>query len=103
MWKSPSDLVFIYNCCLHFKLLNYKFLFQFLVLSYVLNIVWMGIVSLGVIPIILYVSVSSVCSHHVYGKRANNITYCFDISNYGELFFILISFYKIYFKWKIFL
>lgn len=55
----------------------------FLVLSYVLNIVWMCIISLGVIPIILYVSISSICDHHVYGKRATNITYCFDLSNYG--------------------
>lgn len=55
----------------------------FLCLSYLLNIFWMGIISFGVIPIIMYVSVSSICNHYVYGKEANNITYCFDLVNYG--------------------
>ena len=59
--------------------------FQFMVISYILNLAWMVIMSVGVIPIIFYISLSSICDTDIYSKDAQGLeNYCFRLTQFGR-------------------
>ncbi|XP_064610046.1 proteolipid protein DM beta-like [Liolophura sinensis] len=55
----------------------------FMVMSYILNLAWLLIMSVTVIPIILYVSIYSICNVEVYNKNPGTSHYCFNLTQYG--------------------
>lgn len=56
----------------------------FMVISYILNLAWMVIMSVGVIPVIFYISLSSICDTDIYSKDAQGLeNYCFRLTQFG--------------------
>ena len=59
---------------------------QFMVISYIMNLGWMVIMCLGVIPIIFYISIQSICDTEIYNKDAQDLDkYCFRLTQFGKL------------------
>ncbi|KAL5011531.1 hypothetical protein ScPMuIL_010082 [Solemya velum] len=55
----------------------------FMMTTYILNLAWIFILSIGVVPVILYVAINSICSNEVYGRNPDSIHYKFELKNYG--------------------
>lgn len=56
----------------------------FMIVSYLLNLAWMVIMSLGVVPIIFYVSIKSICATEVYSKGdLDDKNACFKLTQFG--------------------
>lgn len=56
----------------------------FMVISYILNLAWMVIMSITVIPIIFYISIGSICDTDIYSKDATGLDYyCFNLTQFG--------------------
>ncbi|KAL4230417.1 Neuronal membrane glycoprotein M6-b [Mactra antiquata] len=56
----------------------------FMVLSYILNLTWMGVSSLAIVPIVVYLMLRSICFTEVYSKDAASLTtYCFSLTQLG--------------------
>lgn len=56
----------------------------FMIISYILNIGWMAIMSVCVVPIIGYVMLRSICNTEVYSKDASSLSnYCFSLTQFG--------------------
>ncbi|XP_052795997.1 neuronal membrane glycoprotein M6-a-like [Mya arenaria] len=56
----------------------------FMFISYLLNLVWLVISAVCVIPIVGYLMVHSICATEVYSKDANSLNgYCFTLTNFG--------------------
>ena len=57
-----------------------------MVISYILNLAWMVIMSITVIPIIFYISIGSICDTDIYSKDATGLDYyCFNLTQFGKL------------------
>ncbi|KAL3879999.1 hypothetical protein ACJMK2_032271 [Sinanodonta woodiana] len=55
----------------------------FMVICYLLNMAWMCITAACVVPVILYVSINSICNNDIYNKNANSVTTCIKLSQFG--------------------
>ncbi|KAH3833319.1 neuronal membrane glycoprotein M6-a-like [Dreissena polymorpha] len=56
----------------------------FMFISYILNLAWMGVTALCVIPIAGYLMLRSICSTEVYSKDASSLGgYCFSLTHFG--------------------
>ncbi|XP_060600734.1 neuronal membrane glycoprotein M6-a-like [Ruditapes philippinarum] len=56
----------------------------FMVISYILNLAWLVIMSVGVIPVIVYLMLRSICNTEIYSKDAASLTnYCFSLTQFG--------------------
>jgi len=56
----------------------------FMIISYILNVAWMGIMSVNVIPIIMYVMLRSICNTEIYSKDAQSLSnYAFSLTRIG--------------------
>jgi len=54
--------------------------------SYILNLAWLLIMSVGVVPIIGYLMLRSICNTEVYSKDATSLTnYCFSLTSFGKI------------------
>lgn len=60
--------------------------FQFMAMSFLLNLVWLVILGVATIPVFLYVMLGSICNTEVYGNNFKTVKYCFKLSHYGKLF-----------------
>ncbi|CAI9732198.1 membrane glycoprotein M6-a-like [Octopus vulgaris] len=54
-----------------------------MVLTYICHIIWILIISACIIPILLYVMFIELCNQHVFNKKAEDIKFCMDLSNFG--------------------
>lgn len=56
-----------------------------MVISYILNLAWLVIMSAGVIPVIVYLMLRSICNTEIYSKDAASLTnYCFSLTQFGK-------------------
>lgn len=56
----------------------------FMIMSYILNLGWVVILSVGVIPIVGYLMLHSICNMEVYSKDAATLSnYCFSLTQFG--------------------
>lgn len=56
----------------------------FMIVAYILNLGWLAITSLAVVPIIVYIMLRSICNTEIYSKDANSLTnYCFSLTSLG--------------------
>ncbi|XP_050417846.1 proteolipid protein DM beta isoform X1 [Patella vulgata] len=55
----------------------------FMVVSYILGMAWIVILSVMVVPIIVYASISQICDMEVYRKTATSFHYCFNLTQFG--------------------
>lgn len=60
--------------------------FQFMAMSFLLNLVWLVILGVATIPVFLYVMLGSICNTEVYGNNFKTVKYCFKLGHYGKLF-----------------
>ncbi len=60
--------------------------FQFTVLTYILNLAWMGVTSLLATTILIYFMLNSICIHEYVGKAPWDLTYenCLNLSRFGK-------------------
>lgn len=54
----------------------------FMCISYILNLIWIGMFGTGVIPVVVYLMVSSICDNSIY-NNVNSQHTCFNLTNYG--------------------
>lgn len=54
----------------------------FMIISFTLNIAWLGILCVGMIPVIMYIMINSVCSYEVYNKNSQTIG-CLSLDRFG--------------------
>ncbi|ESO88415.1 hypothetical protein LOTGIDRAFT_165539 [Lottia gigantea] len=55
----------------------------FMVISYVLSLAWIAILSVVVVPIIIYAAISQICSMEVYSRTSSSFHYCFNLTQFG--------------------
>ncbi|KAJ8297723.1 hypothetical protein KUTeg_024254 [Tegillarca granosa] len=55
---------------------------MFMIISFTLNIAWLGILCVGMIPVIMYIMINSVCSYEVYNKKSQTIG-CLSLDRFG--------------------
>ncbi|CAG5118406.1 unnamed protein product, partial [Candidula unifasciata] len=58
----------------------------FMVLSYLLAIGWLALFSVCVIPVLVYVAVTAICTNEIYSQSAEELTnmkYCFNLTRFG--------------------
>ncbi|XP_052078744.1 myelin proteolipid protein-like [Mytilus californianus] len=55
----------------------------FMCISYLLNLVWIGMLGVGVVPVVAYLMVSSRCDNSVYNKYQNGQVTCINLNHYG--------------------
>ncbi len=63
--------------------------FQFMILTYFLNIIWMCVTSMCAIPIVIYVMLRSICHWEIEDREIWYYeNYCFNLSRFGELLIV---------------
>lgn len=56
----------------------------FMCISYLLNLVWIGMFGVGVVPVLIYLMISSTCTNSVYSKvQASSGVTCINLNHYG--------------------
>ena len=56
----------------------------FMCISYLLNLLWIGMFGAGVVPVVVYLMVSSRCDNSIYSKvQVNNQVTCINLNHYG--------------------
>lgn len=56
----------------------------FMCISYLLNLVWIGMFGVGMVPVVAYLMISSRCDHSVYNKyQTQSGGECIELSHYG--------------------
>ena len=61
------------------------FLFQFMIVTYIMNIVWMSVTSVCAIPIVIYIMVRSICHWEIEDREIWYYeNYCFNLSRFGK-------------------
>ncbi|BFZ14723.1 hypothetical protein BsWGS_17762 [Bradybaena similaris] len=58
----------------------------FMVLSYLLTIGWLALFSVCVIPVLVYVAVTAICTNEIYSRSNDELmsmNYCFNLTRFG--------------------
>ncbi len=56
-----------------------------MVVTYILNVVWMGVTSLCAVPIVIFVMLHSICQWEIVDREIWYYeNYCFNLSRFGE-------------------
>ena len=65
---------------------------QFLCISYILNLAWLGILGVCVVPVVGYGMIISYCYENIYNKPVQQVE-CFSLTRFGK-FSLSISKYQ---------
>ena len=59
-----------------------SFVLQFMCISYLLNLLWIGMFGIGIVPVVVYLMVSSRCDNSIYSK--DQVNTCINLNHYGK-------------------
>ncbi|XP_059157728.1 proteolipid protein DM beta-like [Physella acuta] len=58
----------------------------FMIISYILTLGWLAVLSVGMVTLVVYAAMNSICNREIYSKTADELTqskYCFNLTRFG--------------------